>query len=117
MARKQSTESRPAVSAEGAAVPAKHRTSRPRTPKTVKPASESAAVPEPVQATFVDAADGGSAAPDIAVVSAAAGPASEHEEIARLAYEFWEARGREHGSAEQDWVRAEQEYRRLKAGL
>jgi len=33
-----------------------------------------------------------------------------HDEIARIAYGFWEARGREHGYHEQDWLRAEQEY-------
>ena len=31
------------------------------------------------------------------------------EEIARLAYSYWEARGCEGGSAEGDWLRAEQE--------
>lgn len=30
-------------------------------------------------------------------------------ETARLAYSYWEARGNVHGSAEADWVRAEQE--------
>jgi hypothetical protein len=35
---------------------------------------------------------------------------NRHDEIARLAYGFWEARGREHGHHEQDWLRAEQEY-------
>jgi len=34
-----------------------------------------------------------------------------HEEIARLAYSYWEARGWKHGSAEQDWLRAERELR------
>jgi hypothetical protein len=38
--------------------------------------------------------------------------ASEHEEIARLAYSYWEARGCTGGSAEEDWLRAEREYRR-----
>jgi hypothetical protein len=33
------------------------------------------------------------------------------EEIARLAYAFWEARGGIGGSAEDDWYRAEQEIR------
>jgi hypothetical protein len=33
-----------------------------------------------------------------------------HDEIARIAYGFWEARGREHGHHEQDWLRAEQAY-------
>jgi hypothetical protein len=35
--------------------------------------------------------------------------APTHEEISRLAYAYWEARGREHGSAENDWYRAERE--------
>ncbi len=37
---------------------------------------------------------------------------SEHEQIAQLAYEFWQARGCQGGSSEEDWLRAEQEYRR-----
>ena len=32
-----------------------------------------------------------------------------HEEIAKLAYSYWIARGHAHGGAEQDWLRAEQE--------
>ena len=32
-----------------------------------------------------------------------------HAEIARLAYLYWEARGRQHGSALEDWLRAERE--------
>ncbi len=32
-----------------------------------------------------------------------------HEEIARLAYSYWDARGRKGGSAREDWLRAEQE--------
>ena len=35
------------------------------------------------------------------------------EEIARLAYSHWEARGFQEGSAEEDWLRAEQQ---LKVG-
>jgi hypothetical protein len=34
---------------------------------------------------------------------------SSREKIALLAYSYWEARGRQGGSAEQDWYRAEQE--------
>ena len=34
-----------------------------------------------------------------------------HDEIARLAYAYWEAGGRRHGSAEADWLRAERELR------
>jgi hypothetical protein len=32
-----------------------------------------------------------------------------HEEIARLAYTCWEARGRQHGTDQEDWFRAERE--------
>jgi hypothetical protein len=34
-----------------------------------------------------------------------------HEEIARLAYSHWEARGRQGGEAWRDWLRAERELR------
>ena len=43
--------------------------------------------------------------------SGAARPAPTHEEIARRAYEFYLARGGEHGHAEEDWARAESEPR------
>ena len=33
----------------------------------------------------------------------------EHEDIARLAYSYWEARGCPLGSPEEDWFRAEME--------
>lgn len=36
-------------------------------------------------------------------------PAPTHEQVARLAYSYWEARGRRDGSAEEDWLRAEAE--------
>lgn len=36
-------------------------------------------------------------------------PAPTHEEIAHLAYTYWEARGRRHGSHQEDWYRAERE--------
>jgi hypothetical protein len=32
-----------------------------------------------------------------------------HEEIAQLAYSYWEARGYDPGSPEEDWLRAERE--------
>jgi len=37
--------------------------------------------------------------------------ASSTEDIAKLAYALWEARGGNGGSAEEDWYRAEQEIR------
>ena len=38
-----------------------------------------------------------------------------HEEIARLAYAYWEARGHPHGSAQEDWFRAEHELLRRRS--
>lgn len=37
------------------------------------------------------------------------GPPEDHEQIARLAHSYWESRGGEGGSAEDDWHRAETE--------
>jgi hypothetical protein len=37
---------------------------------------------------------------------------SEYEQIELLAYSFWEARGCQGGSPEEDWYQAEQEFRR-----
>jgi len=45
-----------------------------------------------------------------ATVAMEAPAVNAHDKIARMAYGFWEARGREHGHHEQDWLRAEQEY-------
>lgn len=50
------------------------------------------------------------------VTSIAAAPTSEtapvntHEEIAKIAYGYWEARGFQPGDPEQDWLLAEQQY-------
>lgn len=37
------------------------------------------------------------------------------EDIARLAHSFWAARGYQHGSAEEDWFRAERQLRKTAA--
>ena len=36
-----------------------------------------------------------------------------HEEIARLAQQYWAERGWQEGQAEQDWLRAERELRQM----
>ena len=39
--------------------------------------------------------------------------AISHDAVARLAYSYWESRGRQDGSSEQDWFRAESELLKL----
>jgi hypothetical protein len=46
-----------------------------------------------------------------ATVRAGATPAPTRQQIAALAYSYWEARGRQGGSPEADWLRAERELR------
>lgn len=38
-------------------------------------------------------------------------PRPSHDEIARLAYSYWQSRGGKGGSPEEDWLRAEAELR------
>ncbi|MCC7175443.1 MAG: DUF2934 domain-containing protein [Bryobacterales bacterium] len=46
-------------------------------------------------------------------IASSDGHVPEPGRIARLAYSYWEARGGQGGSAEEDWLRAEQELRTL----
>jgi hypothetical protein len=47
--------------------------------------------------------------PADSVPTAAESAVPAHEEVAQLAYHYWEARGRPLGSPEEDWFRAEQD--------
>jgi hypothetical protein len=49
--------------------------------------------------------------PQPRIVETPVAPISEQEEIARLAFSYWEARGCQGGSPEEDWARAEREVR------
>jgi len=108
MSRKR-TESRSIISTEGgaqAAPVARRRTSH------VKAAPHAEVAELKDESTAVEpAAIETKSNPPSAVVS----EHSEREEIAILAYSYWEARGQQGGSPEEDWVRAEQEYRHRRA--
>ncbi len=93
MARKRN-EAR-SISAEGAAAPATHRRSV-RASVTQPPVSASSE-PQPA------------AVPEKPIVEVPAAQISEQDEIARIAFSYWEARGCQGGSPEEDWARAEQE--------
>ena len=68
----------------------------------------------PARASAAAASSGGQ--PQVCASNGAETPnefsVPEQEEIARLAYSYWEARGGEGGSSDDDWFRAEQEVRR-----
>lgn len=55
------------------------------------------------------AADSAGAAAHMVNADAASGEGAGYEEVRRLAYEYWLARGCPDGSAEEDWFRAEQD--------
>jgi hypothetical protein len=99
MARKRN-EAR-SISVEGAAAPATHRRSV-RASVTSQAVSAPVSVPsEPQPAPVLEAP----------VVETPTAPISEQDEIAKLAFSYWEARGCNGGSPEEDWARAEQEVR------
>ena len=95
MARKQSSENPLVVSAGAAAAPARRKSTT--TKRTV---SSTIAVEVPVVA---------------AETSAAPIAAPTYDQVAALAYSFWEARGYQGGSQEEDWLRAEQQLSALSA--
>jgi hypothetical protein len=97
MARKRNPENAVVASSGTAAAPARRKIAAAR-PKHSPTTAEIPAAPVPEAATETALA------------------ASDHkpprEEIARLAFLYWEARGGQGGSPEEDWLRAEQELRK-----
>jgi hypothetical protein len=81
MARKRVSEKEIVVSAP---VPVRHKLATPRSPRRSAATPAAASAPETAPAA---------------------------EQIAHLAYSYWEARGYQGGSPEEDWLRAEQQLR------
>lgn len=100
MTRKRTSENDLVVSSGGAAVPARRKAAtRSRAKRGAEPVealAPAAAEPE-IVASQVDAA--------FTVYS------PTYDEVAALAYSYWEARGCQGGCPEEDWLRAEQELR------
>jgi hypothetical protein len=108
MPRKRNTETDLIVSAGAAPARRKAATtrSRARTAETTDtPAAESATLES---AAVIDAA--------AVIDSYEVADAPAREEIAALAYSYWESRGYQGGSPEDDWLRAETELRTHTAG-
>jgi len=111
MARKSNTETT-RTSAEAPAK--KHRTGTraAASPRTRKRLAEDVAVTAPASAD--DSAALGPLSSALTTADAESRFVPEREQIAVLAYSYWEQRGYEHGYAEQDWLRAEQELSRVR---
>jgi hypothetical protein len=90
MARKRSTENEIVVSSS---VPARHKSASTRSRRNQAPAASDNVI-EPASAPVEPAPY-----------------APSHEEIAALAYSYWEARGYQGGCPTEDWTRAESELR------
>ncbi|MDE3198998.1 MAG: DUF2934 domain-containing protein [Acidobacteriota bacterium] len=83
------------------------RVAKPRTPR-VKTVKHKAA---PVEAAApVSMAVAVEVKPEEAASLRIVSPEERHSAIAKIAYRYWEARGYQHGSAHEDWMRAEAEY-------
>jgi hypothetical protein len=107
MARKRISENPIVVSSGATAVPARRKSSIPKRTSYSAVPLEATNTPE-VEPSVVPAE------PVAEILSPAAAVASSYtattyQNIARLAYTYWEARGCQGGSPEQDWLRAEQE--------
>jgi hypothetical protein len=99
MTRKRKTDNDLVVTPSASAAPARRSTvTRTRTRRAAEPA-------EVVAASAVEAA---AITPQEPVVAM---PEPSYQEIAQLAYSYWQARSCEGGSPDDDWLRAEQELR------
>jgi hypothetical protein len=101
MARKRVSENPIIMSTGGAAVPVRR-----------KSATNRATRPDvPVEASDTDQIEPSviPVEPVAEMLSPSALVAPSYQEVARLAYLYWEARGYQGGSPEEDWLRAEQE--------
>jgi hypothetical protein len=98
MTRKRTSENDLSISAGASAAPSRRKpTSRTRAKHVVPPETPSTQANEP----------------EIAAPQAVATPVYQpsREDIAELAFRYWETRGGQGGSPEEDWLRAERELR------
>ena len=101
MKRKRSSETELAVSSSAAAVPARRKTAaNTRTRKTISVSPAETESDATIAPPVVEQA-----------VAATATFEPSYNEVAALAYSFWEARGCQGGSPEEDWILAEQKLR------
>jgi hypothetical protein len=102
MSRKHSSETELAVSSTASALPRRKSVPAARARKKPQVVVPVEAVAEPVAASVSD----------VETVEVAGVAEPSYEAVAALAYSYWETRGYQGGSPEEDWVRAEQELRK-----
>jgi hypothetical protein len=100
MTRKRTSENDLVVTGTGAVAPARRK-------GAIRPRAKRAA--EPIESLAPTATEPETVAPQADVASSVYTPT--YEEIAALAYTYWETRGCQGGCPEEDWLRAEQELR------
>ena len=81
---------------------------KPRSKRTTSASSQSQATGTPMEDLAVQAAPVEASQPQ-SVGDAPSSAVSIREQIAQLAYSYWEARGYQHGDPDEDWYRAERE--------
>ena len=90
---------------------AKVKTVTSKTEVAAKPAAKKAAEPEakPAAKTPRKRAPKAAAPAPVAAIQTVEAEAAFSDQVARLAYQYWEQRGCPEGSPHEDWYRAEQE--------
>ncbi len=96
----------------------RRRATRPKTEIATQTASPVTTIGEPADTSREAVAEAlKTTAPEFSTEQPAsvAFDGADRDAIAQLAYSYWEARGGVGGSAEEDWLRAEEEYRRKRS--
>jgi hypothetical protein len=91
----------------------------PAAPARRKPAARPHAkrAAQPIEPLASAIAERETIAPEGATVAITPVVEASYEEIAALAYSYWEGRGRQGGCPEEDWLRAEEELRHRSASV
>src|SRR3712207_4880586 len=109
MAKRKTVEATEAIPVAATTSVAEPKKSTRKSPAKPKSATGNAAHKHHAKTSAETAAEAAVETPQAAGVAV---PVSR-DEIAKLAYSYWEGRGRQDGFAEQDWLRAERELSKL----
>ena len=105
MAKRSNVEKEVSVSSTSGVTPSRRTPARARSKRAAAPAEPPAPAIQSPAANVSDTAEIAAKQNPLRVA------APSHQEIAQLAYSYWEQRGYTGGSSEEDWLRAERELR------